>query len=854
MSASKWKVGSFLQQAVAGVESRLDTILAENDGEAAQNADKGEKLAEKQPGLRAGMPHSASASPSLSRSSSSARVKDRLQERLARAMVKQAGAGNVTSPPSSTGVPSRTSSPLPADGSRTSIDSSAGNIDKATGDAKHDSQSATASLSRASLDVKAQDRQSTEIQDNEREGSAPAESKEAYENSGQSGISKDETDMSLSRQVSVPEIGVTEPPSNHLEDYEIAMAKLQADHEASELRWQEELHSYIEKIDALQAKLKYLASEAAESARNSTTAAAPGTIEKKLSEKEEKIAALMEEGQKLSKTELEHRSTIKKLRQYIAESTKSQADLKKRIERVEKDLSQANDRAKRAETAEKRATASLSRQANAEEDLESTIAERNILKATVSDLSYQLSRASARAEAAEQKAEEETAQIEGRRVTELKEELSSAKIEHELSDEKLRREIRDLTENLNREKERSRTQEVELRGEQSVLESKMESLRARAEEVSSSATGDAQAKLLRQVETLQTQYAVASDNWHGIETSLLSRLASVEKERDDIAKREGDMRRKVRESVLKVKRAEGDSENSKELARELERDLEESRHELKKLQAKLEKAEEELLASQQDLVKQKETLDASWAQRLEDERARWQENISSPSSMLQTRAESITQSRRSDVLSSLSEIPQSRRSSTLPKLDTPLRQNSYSSLNSNPLLRGSLNDASPLADTPSAQTMEPDEYFNGALTPATPSAPGTHNQHSRGAHDVVSVSTVAAGPSVQLVERMSATVRRLESERAGFKDELARLTSQRDEARREVVELMKEVEEKRAGDEQVQELEANVQQLNERYQTTLEMLGEKSEQVEELKADIADLKDIYRDTLQKHLQ
>jgi chromosome segregation ATPase len=94
---------------------------------------------------------------------------------------------------------------------------------------------------------------------------------------------------------------------------------------------------------------------------------------------------------------------------------------------------------------------------------------------------------------------------------------------------------------------------------------------------------------------------------------------------------------------------------------------------------------------------------------------------------------------------------------------------------------------------------------------------------------------------------MSATVRRLESERAASKDELARLTAQRDGARQEVVELMREVEEKRNTDSRIQELEAEVTKLDQRYQTTLEMLGEKSEQVEELKADIADLKKIYRE-------
>ena len=100
---------------------------------------------------------------------------------------------------------------------------------------------------------------------------------------------------------------------------------------------------------------------------------------------------------------------------------------------------------------------------------------------------------------------------------------------------------------------------------------------------------------------------------------------------------------------------------------------------------------------------------------------------------------------------------------------------------------------------------------------------------------------------MQLVERMSATVRRLESERAASKDELARITSQRDQAREQVVDLMREADQKRTSDARVQELETRIEELDQRYQTTLEMLGEKSEQVEELQADIADLKKIYRE-------
>lgn len=78
----------------------------------------------------------------------------------------------------------------------------------------------------------------------------------------------------------------------------------------------------------------------------------------------------------------------------------------------------------------------------------------------------------------------------------------------------------------------------------------METLRARLEEASSDSTGDAHAKLLRQVETLQSQYAIASENWQGIEGSLLARLASLEKERDDLAGKEGHVRRRAREMVV----------------------------------------------------------------------------------------------------------------------------------------------------------------------------------------------------------------------------------------------------------------------------------------------------------------
>ncbi len=62
-------------------------------------------------------------------------------------------------------------------------------------------------------------------------------------------------------------------------------------------------------------------------------------------------------------------------------------------------------------------------------------------------------------------------------------------------------------------------------------------------------SGDGQAKLIRQLETLQNQYAVSSENWQRIEESLMARVTSLEKERDELSKKENDVRQKARKLV-----------------------------------------------------------------------------------------------------------------------------------------------------------------------------------------------------------------------------------------------------------------------------------------------------------------
>jgi predicted nucleic acid-binding Zn-ribbon protein len=399
------------------------------------------------------------------------------------------------------------------------------------------------------------------------------------------------------------------------------------------------------------------------------------------------------------------------------------------------------------------------------------------------------------------------------------------------------------------------------------LESKLELLRSRSEEASSSATGDSQAKLLRQIETLQTQYSLASQNWQGIETTLTSRVAALEKDRDETAKRESDIRRKARDVNSKARRLEDELDSINEQTRTLEQDLTEQRSAAQKLQSRLTAAETAAQDARADLEREKKVWEAETQQRLEEEKSKWKLDTQShnplvDSTHLRADSPSVSNRRHSpDPLGILNRrAPRSTASgmgmdSTLSPIDRMLEEARRPSTNRQ---KSSPNVRTPEIGTPQRQDSIPSSLsnFNGGVNaPYTPSIHTVDYDESfdnmssphRTINDMISVSTVGAGPSVQLVERMSAAVRRLESEKATHKEEMSRLSAQRDEAREEVVSLMREVEEQRAQKARVDRLEKELGEVRERYETTLEMLGEKTERVDEVEGDLEEVRKMYKE-------
>lgn len=124
---------------------------------------------------------------------------------------------------------------------------------------------------------------------------------------------------------------MTKMPARELRVLELEKAL--SDSEAQRLS---EAQMYSERIDALEEKVTYLAKEAAEAASLNKGAASTDK-DKKLAEAQEKVALLMEEGERLSKKELQHMTVIKRLRAAAKEDDRIATTNSKRIEALEQE-------------------------------------------------------------------------------------------------------------------------------------------------------------------------------------------------------------------------------------------------------------------------------------------------------------------------------------------------------------------------------------------------------------------------------------------------------------------------------------------------------------------------------------
>ncbi|KAK3394007.1 TATA element modulatory factor 1 TATA binding-domain-containing protein [Podospora didyma] len=891
--STRW--GSFLSQAVAGVEARLDNILADNEDGTGPATGPGAGQP-KESKSAAGPPAPGSPvkpSPGPSRTASTAsRTNDRLQERLARAMAAKSAAQNSAlkpdAPASGTSISTQGSPRQSLDGpSRASSES----VERPSLSAKETVEQTPSP--RGSQDVGRKSRDTADDEpsatQNLANGETPMKEPAAEADGLKVPIIVDipPTVTSPPGRAPVMEMRIEPVPEaeapavqNDRDDEDDGAKDTTNPEEDAQNQHQEEIHGYVERIDALEAKLHFLAREATDSARKAALAAPAGSAEKKLAEKDQQIARLMEEGKNLASNEQKHRAIMKKLRSKVAEDEKALNDYKTAKDKSDKELEALRRRARRADELEKANDDLQKRLDQTQRELGGLRPEIRSKDSTIAELKFQLQKANEQADTIKAKINDQPRDQDRRRIAELEESVAALQVEKNLVADRAKIQANDLREKAERATERSRALELELKAEVQVMENKLEAMRIRTEEASSGAIGDSQAKLLRQVETLQTQYSIASDNWQGIEATLLARIGNLERERDEALQRESDMRKKAREAAVRAKRHEEELEETKTKLPNIQEDVKSYQAQIDSLRRRAEEAEAALARTRAECEKQKQALEAEKEDRQlrqTGERRSWLEDIPGSSYLKSdSRPESpsllATQRTFSTDFLGIQTLTNKVRKASAPSSNSDAGAGESRGFSrrpsAQPLTRPSIQSFGSVF-SPSMSIVSPTSDMMPGLSasPYPPDRPELHREDTFDSmetsstsaqqqvlQDMLSVSTVAAGPSVQLVERMSAAIRRLESEKLAAREELARISKQRDEARAEIVALMRDAESGKSALKRVAALEAEVAEVNARYETTLEMLGEKSELVEELRADVDDVKAMYRDLVERTIK
>ncbi|POS84677.1 hypothetical protein EPUL_002437 [Erysiphe pulchra] len=791
---SRW--GSLLQQAVAGVESRLDNILADGieENPPVQVTVRSPKLTSTEV-----TSDQQISTPKLVPIGSKAN--DRLQERLARAVSSK----KATSKGSTSSFPSRLSSTsavedisnIPSDVSgNSSIAESSNNqiSNKDTITSKDDGiEQASTTLNSDKSEVI----EIPEITDVEQNSSFSKVSSEFIQQCPSAQEHENATPLSLG---SLAEENPRSSSTTSVE-YEALIKKLQSEIVALEMQRQEDSYSYTEKIDALQSKLQYMAKEASERAKLVGNIAPSGSLEKKLADKEHQMALLLEEGLSLSKKELSHLATIKKLRIQLQEENKQINSAKRMQEAAKKEAIYAEERLKKMQVYEKQVHDQQNLIIQLQNDLKLSQIENANYSLNLKDLKTRLNEYTMRDTQADIDLAQDFLQAEQKRVAELKIEKANLEAEKKLEASKAEKIVRDLKHLMLENEQRTLAKEQEMKTELQILESKLEATRNRAEEASSGVTGDTRARLLRQIETLQTQYSVASENWQGIEASFMAKVFNLEKEKDEAIRKEIDNRRKTREAVQKLKKTEEELEDLRARISSFQQEISGLKLNCEALKIQAKEAEMKLESAKISFDQERQALKLGLQTQLAEEKQKWIEEFwTNNPPLFSRRNSSIFSKQKSLTYENIGPQNNPNRSfadhSVIHEL-TPTSHliNNFSSgqvtrkpsgtsilsrKNSRTSLKEKIDYVSPNPDH--------DEFSENSFT----SCPSLHNTQ-----ELESNSTIGAGLSVQLVERMSSAVRRLECEKVAMQEDISRISAQRDEARTEIINLMPKLEAKK---------------------------------------------------------
>uniref|UniRef100_A0A452RVQ0 TATA element modulatory factor 1 n=1 Tax=Ursus americanus TaxID=9643 RepID=A0A452RVQ0_URSAM len=542
-----------------------------------------------------------------------------------------------------------------------------------------------------------------------------------------------------------------------------------------------------------------------------------------LKEKDEQIRGLMEEGEKLSKQQLHNSNIIKKLRAKDKENENTIAKLNKKVKDLEEDLQHLKQVLDGKEEVEKQHRENIKKLNSVVERQEKDLGrlqvdmdeleEKNRSIQAALDSAYKeltdLHKANA---AKDSEAQEAALSREIKAKEELSAALEKAQEEARQQQETLAIQVGDLRLALQRAEQAAARKEDYLRHEISELQQRLQEAENRNQELSQSVSSTTR-PLLRQIENLQATLGSQTSSWEKLEKNLSDRLgesqtllaAAVERER---AATEELLANKIQMSSTESQNSLLRQENSRFQAQ-----LESEKNKLRKLEDENNRYQVEL-------------------ENLKDEYARTLEETRKEKTLLNSQLEmekmKVEQERKKAVFTQEAIKEKERKPFSVSSTPTMSRSSSISGV-----------------DMAGLQTsfLSQDESHDHSFGPMSVSANGNN------LYDAVRMgagSSIIENLQSQLklregeITHLQLEIGNLEKTRAIMAEELVKLTNQNDDLEEKVKEIPR--------------LRTQLRDLDQRYNTILQMYGEKAEEAEELRLDLEDVKNMYKTQIDELLR
>lgn len=508
-------------------------------------------------------------------------------------------------------------------------------------------------------------------------------------------------------------------------------------------------------------------------------------------EKDEIIKELREEGEKLSKQQLQHSNIIKKLR---VKEKENDTLIKSQKEQIEEQTSEL-ERLKRSLRAKEEVELS---QIDA---VYSLTARTKTLEKEVTTLQKQLENAMQNTETSKKSLEttkmelSETKKILTATEAELKEATTNAGESCQLLVQ-----VEELKIKLRESEEMHVKKEEFLKHENSELLKRLEAAEARSEELSESVS-TATKPLLRQLEQLQA--------------NLLHKTNSFMKQEKTLSDKNIELQTKI--------------ENLLETDRYLKEENINLKSKISQLEAKFTAKENERTRLQElydELVIQKE--------KLTEQNVRERQTI-----------ETLEQSHTSEIMELKREIIALENKLSVEKAatDAERRKNHAMSEQQN------IDDNERLSPTPSTEQDSVNTEIDSIWTLCNP------NTETKSESYTVAFDTIRAGSSsTSIFENLQAQLKQKDGEIQQLQWELSRRNIERDVLNSELSTLTLKIEELNVKVMNVAVLNESLQEIQTRYDALLQMYGEKMEENQELRLDLQDVKEMYKTQIDQLLK